>query len=143
MPLLQVRFVRQRGDARRPLRPPPQRHQREDLHLPVVLVHHPVRAHRAGAGLPGGHRRLPPGQGLPAQHAVPDRASGPPAHGGPEGVGRRLVPGLHARTEHRHRHLPRGAGRDGQEDDHRTQGGGMTRDVPLPPALCLSSITCL
>ena len=34
----QVRPVRNRDEARRPLRPPAQHHQRKDLHLPLVLV---------------------------------------------------------------------------------------------------------
>ncbi|GFU05994.1 hypothetical protein NPIL_164361 [Nephila pilipes] len=124
--LLQVRILGQRGDARRALRLATQRHQREDIHLPLVLVHHPVRVDRTGACLPSGHCRLSPRQSLPAQHEVQDRSFGQSTYRSSQGIYRGLVSSVHARTKHRYNDLQGSAGRDGQEDDYRTEGGGMT-----------------
>jgi hypothetical protein len=38
--VLQVRCVWQHSNARQPLHPPAEHRQREDVHLPLVLVHH-------------------------------------------------------------------------------------------------------
>ncbi|KAL3253500.1 hypothetical protein MRX96_054581 [Rhipicephalus microplus] len=70
-----VRFVWRRDEARRPVPARAEHHQREDLHLPLVLVGHPSHAHGHRAGVPPGDHRV-------AEIARDDSAV-PGAHGRP------------------------------------------------------------
>ncbi|KAF8796847.1 hypothetical protein HNY73_001180 [Argiope bruennichi] len=143
MSLLQIWIFWQRRDARCALCLATKRHQRKDFYLPVVLVHHSVSADRTGARLPGGYHCLPPCQSLSAQYEVQNCSFRYFTYCCSQGIYRRLVSSVHVRTKYRYYDLQRSASRNGKEDDYRTQGGGMTRDVSLPPTLCLCSITCL
>ncbi len=62
--------------ARLPLHPPAQHSQREDLHLPLVLVLHPRRPQLRRRRLPARHHRQSPHEGVPPLHQVPAHQQG-------------------------------------------------------------------
>lgn len=71
--LQQVRLVGRGGAARCPLHPAPERSQREDLHLPLVLVRDPRHPDADHPHLPHRHHLLPSHEGLHDANAIPPR----------------------------------------------------------------------
>jgi hypothetical protein len=113
--LLQVRRIGRHGEARRHVHPPIKRGEREDLHLPLVLVHHPLHPDLLHGDLPRGDHLLAADARLLAQDAIPVGADG--RHRldrAPEQDGR-LVPLLHAGGERGLGHLQRRAPGAGQQ----------------------------
>lgn len=100
--------------------------QREDLHFPVVLVHHPVGAVRPGDPVLGRDRhdaddaRGRPEAALPLRQHHPDREPDPPD---PD---RRLPDAAPARAEHQRDVVLRGAAHDDQR-----HGRGTARRHPV------------
>lgn len=101
----QIRLLRRSRAARRALHLTPERRQRKDLCLPLVLVRHPRHPHLHHAALPDRHHLLPSHARLhdaDAVQACPPRQRG---HHSKEEQNGRLVPAVHIRRESGLRHI--------------------------------------
>lgn len=67
----EIRRVRGRGKARRLVHFTFKCSERKNLHISVVLVHHPLIAHSINSRLQGGHNILAQDARLPTSGAVP------------------------------------------------------------------------
>lgn len=97
----QVRLLRRSGAARRALHPAPQRRQREDLCLPLVLVRHPRHPHLHHSTLPTRHHLLAKNARLHDENALQARQTRQRRHHRQAKQNGRLVPTLHSRREPR------------------------------------------
>lgn len=105
-PVQQVRLLGRSGAARRPLHPPSQRGQREDLRLPLVLVRHSRHPDLHHPPLPSCHHLLPKNEGVHDEDALQTRAAGQRRHHRPQKQNGRLVLTLHLGGELRLGHIP-------------------------------------
>ena len=71
MHIPQVWYIRRGGKTRRPLSLAPQHRQREGLHLPLVLVHHPLHPQLLGHRLPHHHHHQPQDESLSLVYTFP------------------------------------------------------------------------
>ena len=71
----QIWFVRYSSENRRLVRPPSEHRQREDLRVPLVLVHPVGGSDRFGAAVPLGCRLGIPSKDVPVEGPSPSGAS--------------------------------------------------------------------
>lgn len=97
----QVRLIRRGGAARRTLHSAPQRRQREDLHLPMVLVRYPRNPNFDHRHLPHRHHLLPTNACLHDANEVQTRQARQRRHHRQAKQDGRLVSTLHPWGESR------------------------------------------
>lgn len=103
----QIRLLRRSRATRRPLHPPPQRGQREDIRFPLVLVRDPRLPYIHHPALPSHHHLLPPHEGLHDAYALQTSSTRQRRHNSQKKQDGRLVLIVHPRREPRLGHIQR------------------------------------
>ena len=111
----QVWCVRHGAEVRRSLRATAQHRQREDLRVPLVLVHHPVDPERPQSPLSRGGDTRPEAPDGAAASSLASLAAGPDQNHQRQVPDRRLVRSLSAGQEHRPAHLQAAHRRPGDQ----------------------------